>query len=134
MIMTYDFALIAQRNSELMKAINDARNNFLADWNKDGRATQQILEGICNILNNIPMTLAYGSILSNTENIKLVYATIIGSNIGALLTPVGALAGIMWLRILKANNVDYSFKAFLKNGLLITGFAIIAGIIGILII
>lgn len=88
----------------------------------------------CNILNNIPMTLAYGSILSNTENIKLVYATIIGSNIGALLTPVGALAGIMWLRILKANNVDYSFKAFLKNGLLITGFAIIAGIIGILII
>ena len=88
----------------------------------------------CNILNNIPMTLAYGSILSNTENIKLVYATILGSNIGALLTPVGALAGIMWLRILKANNVDYSFKAFLKNGLLITGFAIIAGIIGIMII
>lgn len=88
----------------------------------------------CNILNNIPMTLAYGSILSNTENIKLVYATIIGSNIGALLTPVGALAGIMWLRILKANNVNYSFKSFLKNGIFITGYAIIAGVIGILII
>lgn len=88
----------------------------------------------CNIVNNIPMTLAYGSILANTSNIELVYATILGSNIGALLTPVGALAGIMWFRILKVNNVDYSFKAFLKNGLIITAFALAAGILAFIII
>lgn len=88
----------------------------------------------CNILNNIPMTLAYGSILSNTTNLELVYATIIGSNIGAMLTPVGALAGIMWLRILKINDVDYNFKSFFKNGIIITAVLFIAGAIALLII
>ena len=74
----------------------------------------------CNIVNNIPMTMMYGSILNNTENVKLVYATIMGSNIGALLTPVGALAGIMWMRILKENGIKYNFLDFMKNGIFIT--------------
>ena len=88
----------------------------------------------CNIVNNIPMSLAYGSILSNTENIKLVYATIIGSNLGALFTPVGALAGIMWVRMLKDEDVKYNFLDFMKNGSVITLFLVIATSIGILIV
>ena len=88
----------------------------------------------CNIVNNIPMTLAFGSILENTNNINLIYATIIGSNIGAILTPVGALAGIMWMRLLKINNVNYSFKEFTKNGLIITLFLLISSSISLLII
>ena len=87
----------------------------------------------CNIINNIPMTLAYGSILSNTNNLSFVYITIIGSNIGAILTPVGALAGIMWLRILKINDINYSFKSFVKNGMIIT-FSIILVLMLIIII
>ncbi len=73
----------------------------------------------CNIVNNIPMTLAFGSILETTNDIKLIYSTIIGSNIGAILTPVGALAGIMWMNLLKNNNVKYTFKDFTKNGVII---------------
>ena len=88
----------------------------------------------CNIVNNIPMSLAYGSILSNTENIKLVYATIIGSNLGALFTPVGALAGIMWIRMLKEEDVKYSFLDFMKNGCVITVFLVIATSIGVMIV
>ncbi len=72
-----------------------------------------------NLINNIPMTLAYGSILSNTNQLNLVYATIIGSNIGALLTPVGSLAGIMWLKLLKVNHIKYSFLDFMRNGILL---------------
>ena len=79
------------------------------------------------------MTLAYGSILSNTNNLSFVYITIIGSNIGAILTPVGALAGIMWLRILKINDINYSFKSFVKNGIVIT-FSIILVLMLIIII
>ena len=79
------------------------------------------------------MTLAYGSILSNTNNLSFVYITIIGSNIGAILTPVGALAGIMWLRILKINDINYSFKSFVKNGMIIT-FSIILVLMLIIII
>ncbi len=88
----------------------------------------------CNLINNIPMTLAYGSILNNTDNINLAYATIIGSNIGALLTPIGALAGIMWLRILKQNNIEYSFISFMKNGIIVTATLLLAASISLLII
>ena len=87
----------------------------------------------CNIVNNIPMTLAYGSILGSEANIGFVYATIIGSNIGAMLTPIGALAGIMWLRILKHNHVNYSFFDFMKNGLILTGVAFLASALSLLI-
>ena len=88
----------------------------------------------CNLVNNIPMTIAYGSILSNTNNITLIYASIIGSNLGALLTPVGALAGIMWMRILKQNEVDYGFTKFMKNGSIITLALLIASALALLII
>ena len=80
------------------------------------------------------MTLAFGSILESTQNISLIYATIIGSNIGAILTPVGALAGIMWMRLLKVNNVNYTFKEFSKNGLIITLFLLFGSSISLLII
>ena len=72
-----------------------------------------------NIVNNIPMTIAYGSILLNGNDMNYVFLSIIGSNIGAVLTPLGALAGIMWMRILKHNNVKYSFIDFTKNGIII---------------
>ena len=88
----------------------------------------------CNIINNIPMTLAFGSILSNTSNLSLVYSSIIGSNIGSLFTPIGALAGIMWIRILKYNNVDYSFTKFMKNGTIIILFIVLGLSIGLLFI
>lgn len=87
----------------------------------------------CNIMNNIPMTLAYSSILEGTSALKLVYSTIIGSNIGAILSPVGALAGIMWIRLLKTNNIKYSFLDFIKNGSFILIFILVGEAIALLI-
>ena len=43
-----------------------------------------------------------------------IYTVIAASNIGAYLTPIGALAGIMWLGLLK--NVKYSFLNFIQYG------------------
>ena len=88
----------------------------------------------CNIVNNIPMTLAYSSVLGTNSSIISIYATIMGSNIGALLTPVGALAGIMWLRILKETGIKYSFVDFVKNGFVITLSIIAVSIVSLLFI
>lgn len=88
----------------------------------------------CNILNNIPMTLSFASILSSTTDLTLVYATIIGSNLGALLTPIGALAGIMWLRILKMNHVSYGFKSFVKNGAILVSLLVFVSALALLLI
>ena len=68
-----------------------------------------------NLLNNIPMSVLFEKIVSPT-NALAVYATIIGSNIGAFLTPVGALAGIMWSKILKKYGAIMPFKKFVIYG------------------
>lgn len=72
-----------------------------------------------NILNNIPMSVLFSKILTAHESMGDIYATIIGSNIGAFITPVGALAGIMWLNLLKENHVKLSTLRFVVTGLLI---------------
>lgn len=75
-----------------------------------------------NIINNIPMSLLYTSILNNasSNNFYEIFSTIIGSNIGAFLTPIGALAGMMWMKILKEQDVDFNFIKFTKYGLVLT--------------
>lgn len=77
-----------------------------------------------NIFNNIPMSVLFSDILSfsalsGEAYMGALYASVIGSNIGAYLTPVGALAGIMWLSILKRNGQNLSFSRFLKYGALV---------------
>lgn len=77
----------------------------------------------CNIINNIPMSVLFCLIPQMTNalnNLKAIYATIIGSNIGAFLTPIGALAGIMFTSLLSVYEVNYGFKKFIKYGVMIS--------------
>ena len=76
----------------------------------------------CNLINNIPMSVLYSTIpnMSATLNMQAVYSTIIGSNIGAFLTPIGALAGIMFTGLVTKHNVKYSFKTFILYGIIIS--------------
>ncbi len=74
-----------------------------------------------NVLNNIPMSVLFADGLSlagltGANYYGALYASIIGSNIGAYLTPVGALAGIMWLSILKKHDYHLSFGKFMMYG------------------
>ena len=76
-----------------------------------------------NILNNIPMSVAFAPIIQatgTTVNKGSVYASVIGANLGANLTPLGALAGLMWLKILKEREIEVGFIEFLKVGLIVT--------------
>ena len=45
-----------------------------------------------------------------------IYTVIAASNIGAFLTPIGALAGIMWLSLLKKQKLKFSFVSFMEYG------------------
>jgi len=85
-----------------------------------------------NIINNIPMSVLFTSLLSyGSAPLSAVYATIIGSNLGAYLTPVGALAGIMWMSLLKTVGVDFSFGKFVSYGVRIAVPAIAAALAGL---
>ena len=82
-----------------------------------------------NILNNIPMTLAFASATAGLSGMPLLAAalgTAIGSNLGANLTPIGALAGIMWMTILADKKVRITFPEFVECGLLVTPASLLA--------
>lgn len=75
-----------------------------------------------NILNNIPMSVIFSSIIESASPLiakSAIYATVVGSNLGALFTPIGALAGIMWSSMLNEQGLKTDFKSFLKMGVLV---------------
>ena len=91
----------------------------------------------CNLTNNIPMSVLYGEIIPFAEEriqTKAYYASIVGSNLGAILTPIGALAGIMWMSLLKEKGVKYSFFDFFWRGALVSLPSLAAALLGLMII
>ena len=84
-----------------------------------------------NMINNIPMSVLFCPVIGSASAAitqPAVYAAIVGSNLGALLTPVGALAAIMWSNILKKNDVPFKFTSYIKNGVIVSIPALIAAL------
>ena len=76
-----------------------------------------------NIINNIPMSILFSNLvkgLTGNAYLEAVYASIIGSNIGAIFTPIGALAGIMFSSLLNKHDIIFSFLSFIKYGSIIS--------------
>lgn len=67
-----------------------------------------------------------GASCCNKRTRAAVLGTAIGSNLGANLTPIGALAGIMWMTILSGEEVRISFVEFVKYGPLVTPASLLA--------
>ena len=89
---------------------------------------------MANLINNIPMSILYASLpvgLEGSAQISAIYATIIGSNIGAFLTPLGALAGIMFSGLLNQYEVKFSFFDFVKYGFVIALPTITVALLGL---
>ena len=78
---------------------------------------------LSNVINNIPMSILFSNVptaLTNGEYLKATFASIIGSNIGAFLTPIGALAGIMFSNLLAKYEMKFTFLDFIKYGSMIS--------------
>ena len=63
--------------------------------------------------------------LSGVAQMQAVYGAIVGSNLGAFLTPIGALAGIMWMSMLKKHGVKFSYLSFVKYCALVAVIALV---------
>ena len=87
-----------------------------------------------NVMNNIPMSVAFSSIvryLPVEDQLPAAYASIIGSNLGAYFTPLGALAGIMWAGILNRMGIAFSFRKYISYGIRISIPVLAAALIGL---
>lgn len=78
-----------------------------------------LLSVMSNLFNNHPAlmigTLALTEMGLEPIVLKTVYmANIIGSDIGSLLLPIGTLATLIWMHILKKNKIKITWKTYIK--------------------
>ena len=84
----------------------------------DGVSFGFLAAGLSNLLNNIPTSVITEKIIAG-KSLYATYGAVIGTNIGAFITPVGALAGIMWNKILSHYNIKLPFWKFFLYGILV---------------
>ncbi|MCK6256456.1 arsenic transporter [Fictibacillus sp. KIGAM418] len=77
------------------------------------------LSVLSNLFNNHPALMVGTLTLTNMGldplTLKVAYlANVIGSDVGSLLLPIGTLATLMWMHLLKKGNVKISWKHYFK--------------------
>lgn len=88
-----------------------------------------------NLVNNIPMSVLFSEVLrEGGASLAGVYATVIGSNIGAFLTPIGALAGIMFGTILRRHGQAFGYLEFLRLGVAVAVPSLLAALFGLFLV
>ncbi len=71
-------------------------------------------------MNNMPTIMVMDIALVGIGNEAMIYANIVGCNLGPKMTPFGSLATLLWLHTLEKKGVRISFWSYSKFGLVVT--------------
>jgi arsenical pump membrane protein len=71
------------------------------------------------LVNNHPMALLHSIALATAPDL-LVYAALVGGDLGPRLLPIGSLAGLLWLHALRRRGITIPLGTFVRVGAIVT--------------
>ena len=89
--------------------------------------------GLSALMNNHPiaytMSLAIQDMGLSPDASKIhVFAALIGGDLGPKMLPIGSIAALLWFRILQDRGIRVSYREYIKLGVPVTLFALLAAL------
>ena len=105
--------------------LTDYLTLFLNYLNEQGNLIAVVGTGFTSailsaFMNNMPTIMIMDISLKDIANDSMIYANIIGCNLGPKMTPFGSLATLLWLHTLNQKGVKIGFWQYSKFGLMVT--------------